>query len=62
VHQENEHSSTSGIMDVSPSSLSTKRIKTSEAVPNGRSARKVRSLIFLEKKRMMNNGINLGST
>jgi hypothetical protein len=40
VHQDNEHSSTSGIMDVSPSSLSTKRIKTTDAVSNGRSARK----------------------
>jgi hypothetical protein len=28
-------------MDVSPSSLSSKRIKTSDAVANGRSARKV---------------------
>jgi hypothetical protein len=41
VHQDTEHSSGSGIMDVSPSSLSSKRIKTSDAVANGRSARKV---------------------
>ncbi|CAF3787470.1 unnamed protein product [Rotaria sp. Silwood1] len=40
VHQDNEHRSGSGIMDVSPSSLSSKRIKTSNTVSNGRSTRK----------------------
>ncbi|CAF1583731.1 unnamed protein product [Rotaria sp. Silwood1] len=40
VHQDNEHSSGSGIMDVSPSSLSSKRIKTSDTISNGRSTRK----------------------
>ncbi|CAF3650173.1 unnamed protein product [Rotaria sordida] len=39
VHQDNEHSG-SGIVDVSPSSLSSKRIKTSDTVSNGRSTRK----------------------
>ncbi|CAF2116715.1 unnamed protein product [Rotaria magnacalcarata] len=40
VHQDNEHSSGSGIMDVSPPSSSSKRIKTSETASNGRAARK----------------------
>ncbi|CAF0914333.1 unnamed protein product [Adineta steineri] len=40
VHQDNDYSSSLGVVDVSPSSLSSKRIKTSDTVSNGRSARK----------------------
>ena len=46
-------------MDVSPSSLSSKRIKTSDAVPNGRSARKVRNKNIIQNYFYL---IYLGST
>ncbi|CAF1264050.1 unnamed protein product [Adineta ricciae] len=40
VHQDTDNYSGSGIVDVSPSSSSTKRIKTNDIVSNGRSSRK----------------------